>query len=65
MNKAVPCFILFLNFIILFYFIYFWPRRAACGILVPQLGIKPVPPRVEVWSLNHWTAKEVPGALFM
>lgn len=24
-------------------------------ILVPQPGIKPVPPTVKVWSLNHWT----------
>ena len=27
-------------------FIYFW-QYAACGILVPQPGIKPVPPLVE------------------
>ena len=32
----------------------------ARGILVPQLGIKRVPPAVETWSLNHWTAREVP-----
>ena len=24
-------------------------------------GIKPAPPALEAWSLNHWTAKEVPG----
>ena len=31
---------------ILFYLFYFafWPCHAACGILVPQPGIKPVPP---------------------
>ena len=27
----------------------------ACGILVPQLGIKPVPLAVEAQILNHWT----------
>ena len=32
----------------------------ACRILVPLRGIKPVSPAVEVQSLNHWTAKEVP-----
>ena len=32
----------------------------ALGILIPQLGIKPVPLAVEVQSLNHWTAREVP-----
>lgn len=26
---------------------------------LPQTGIKPVPPVTEVWSLNHWTAREV------
>ena len=23
--------------------------------------IRPVPPALEAWSLNHWTAREVPG----
>ena len=32
----------------------------ACGILVQQSGIEPMPPAVETQSLNHWTAKEVP-----
>ena len=32
----------------------------ACGISFPQPGMKPVPPAMEVWSLNHWTAREVP-----
>ena len=29
-----------------------------CGILVPQPGIKPVPPAVEARSPNHWTTRE-------
>ena len=32
----------------------------ACGILVPQPGMEPAPPAVEVQSLNHWTTREVP-----
>ena len=32
----------------------------ACGILVPQPGMEPMPPAVEAWSLNQWTAREVP-----
>ena len=28
-------------------------------ILVPWPGIKPVPPALEVQSLNHWTFREV------
>ena len=35
-----------------------------CGILVPQLGIKPMMSAVEVWSLNHWTTGEVPQVTF-
>ena len=33
-----------------------WPFCIACGFLVPWPGIKPVPPALEAWSLNHWTA---------
>ena len=50
--------ILFYYFI-LFYFI-FWLHCTACRILVPWPGIKPVPYALEVQSLNHWTAREVP-----
>ena len=32
---------------------------AVCNILVPSPGIQVMPPAVKVWSLNHWTAKEV------
>ena len=37
----------------------------ACGILVPRPGIEPAPPALEVWSLNHWTAREVPAIIFI
>ena len=39
--------------------IFFW-ATLACGILVPQPGIEPVPRAVEAPSPNHWTAREVP-----
>ena len=42
-----------------FFFLSVWPHRAAHGISVPQIGIKPVPPTLEVWSPNHWTTREV------
>ena len=42
-------------------FLIFQLCPAACGILVPQPGIEPTSPAVEVWILNQWTAKEVPG----
>ena len=41
-------------------FIYFRPHLEACEIFVPQPGIEPVPPAVQVWRLNHWTAREIP-----
>ena len=27
---------------------------------VPLPGIEPAPPALEAWSLNHWTARELP-----
>ena len=38
----------------------FWPYYAACRILVPQPGIKPVPLAVEVQSPNYWITREDP-----
>ena len=46
-------------------FIYIRPRRAACGILVPQPGIEPVPPAMEARSPNHWTTREFPESVFI
>ena len=48
-----------------YYFLIFWSHHAACGILVPRTGIKLAPPAVEMQSLNHWTAREVPGPLIL
>ena len=44
-------------FLILTLFFFF--GCMACGILVPQPGIKSIPPTLEVRSLNHWTATVV------
>ena len=30
-----------------------------------QTGMEPMPPAMEVWSLNHWTAREVPTVQFL
>ena len=38
----------------------FWPLHMAYGILVPQPGIRPSFPEVEVWSFNHWSTREAP-----
>ena len=44
-------------------------RLFSCSMwdLVPFLGIKPRPPALGVWSLSHWTTREVPesSALMM
>ena len=41
---------------------FFFFLAASCGMwdLVPRPGIEPIPPSLGAWSLNHWTAKEVP-----
>ena len=36
------------------------PCLVICRILVPWPGIEPRPTALEVWSLNHWTTREVP-----
>ena len=33
----------------------------AYGLLVPRPGTAPVPPAMELQSLNHWTGREVPS----
>ena len=45
------------HFFFLSYF--FWPHHRACGILVPQQGIEPMPPAFEGQSVNQWTTREV------
>ena len=49
-----------MRFLEILSFFFFSNFLATCGILVPQPGIKPMPPEVGVWSLNHWTTREVP-----
>ena len=44
-----------------FLIFFFLPQPMACGILVPQPGIKPTHSDVETQSLNHWTSREVPA----
>ena len=46
-----------------FFIFIFWPHHAAHGILVPQPGMEPTPPAVEAWSVNYWTAREVPNSI--
>ena len=49
---------------IYFFFLLFWPHHVACGTLTLRLGIKPVPSSLAAWSLDHWTAREVPVQRF-
>ena len=34
------------------------------GVLIPQPGMEPVSAALEVQSLSHWTAREVPAPCF-
>ena len=62
-NRPIGLF--FLKLFIYLFVIIFWPHRTACEILVPPPGIEPMSPAVEAQSLNHWTAREVPGLLVL
>ena len=48
----------FLGYLHFFFFLIFWPCHAAPGILVPQPGMEPMAPALEVQSLNRWTTRE-------
>ena len=50
--------------LILFCFVLFWPRLAACGILVPQPGMQPYP-CIGKRILNQWATREVPAPLIL
>ena len=39
--------------------------HAACGILIPQPGIKPEPLAMEEQSLNHWTTRKILVPFFL
>ena len=41
-----------------FYFVFSWLHQEAGGILIPDLRTEPVPPTMEVRSLNHWPTRE-------
>ena len=40
--------------------LFFLVMPGACEMLVPQPGIGPAPPALEVWDTNYWTTREVP-----
>ena len=48
-------------FLALTLFFPLWLHNAACGILVPQPGMKPVTLAMEAWHLNHWPTQEKTG----
>ena len=56
-------FYLFIYFTIYFLFLFFKLLVSPLSVwdLSGQPGIKPVPPALEAQSLNHWTARKVPG----
>ena len=44
---------------------FFGLHHRACGILIPQPGIKPMPSTGKVQSPNHWTARKFPSKLLL
>ena len=52
---------IYIFFFFLSFFVFVWLCFAACRILVPIPGFKPVPSAMEVCSLSHWTTGEVPS----
>ena len=42
-----------------------WAVLWSMWILISPARIKPVPPELEGWNLNHWTARDVPEMVFI
>ena len=58
------------NFIYVFLFVnvtlfIYWPYSMVCGILVPWLGMEPMPPAGEAQSLNYLTTRKVPELMLL
>ena len=51
----------FLREVSFFPFFFLAALHGMQDLLVPQPGTEPAPSAVEVRSLNHWTAREVPS----
>ena len=59
--SSLPHCTFFLNCsLYLFIYLFIWLHHMACGILVSQPGIEPVPSAVKAPSPNHWIAREFP-----
>ena len=43
-----------------FFFLIFMSHQMACEILVPQLGIEPMPPVLAAQNLNLWIIRKFP-----
>ena len=51
--------------ILLYFFIIFSCGHVAYGTLVLRLEMEAMPPSVEVYSLNLWTARKVPTLILI
>ena len=57
--------VLFVCFNICFYYLCIWLYQVLVtvhGYLISWPGIRPRPPSLGAWSLNHWTTREIPRA---
>ena len=45
-------------------YLFIYLGRAAWHVELPRPGIEPMPPALQVRSLNHWTNREVPTVEF-
>ena len=53
------------RFPFIYLFFFFWLSHTACEILIPQPGIKPVPPTLGAQHSNHWTTREAPPFIYL
>ena len=52
-------------FFFFFLIFTFWSSHTACGVLVPQPGIEPVPFALKAQGPEHWTIRKVPKKIYL
>ena len=52
-------FIRIMGFLKKTFYLLFWPLHVTCRIVVPQPGMEPGPPAVEVWRPSYQTRRQV------
>ena len=63
MSRSFPPMFSSRNYMVSGFTFGYTARHAQSSFPAAAAGIKSIPPAEAVWSLNHWTAREIPQVL--